>query len=265
MVGTAIVVANGHGGVRRIAGNGSCTGCAWKIVPECAFHGSSAGKTDPNACNNATSGYVCTVSGKPGSPYRAFFSPAGLGGPWGNAGDVCLAPTDKPVSTDALFAQVRGYVDRLIPAAPAVAMQPAGGVTLVAFPTLFQTGQPTEAGNQPAGKVFFAHAGAAIAIDVRVQPQQWVWSFDAGAGTLSRGFCCRRYDPAHDPKTEPGYYAGYTFDALGAHTATVTVTWTATMTITGLGTVPVQGSFTRSSAPYPFQVKEARARLESNG
>lgn len=258
------MVADGHGGVRRIAGNSSCAGCAWKIVPECAFHGSSAGKTDPNACNNATSGYVCVQNGKPGIPYREFLSPVGPAAPWRQVGKVCLAPTDKPVSTDALFAQVRGYVDRLIPAAPAVAMQPAGGVTLVHFPTLFQAGRPTEAGNQPAGKVFFAHAGAPIAIAVRVQPQQWVWSFDAGAGTLTQPFCCRRYDPAHDPKAEPGYYAAYTFHTLGAHTATVTVTWTATMTIAGLGTVPVQGRFSRSSPPYPFQVKEARARLESN-
>ncbi len=169
------------------------------------------------------------------------------------------------MSTDDLFRQVRVYVDRLIPAAPQVTMQPAGGVTLVNFATLFQAGAATDPGNTPAGKVFFANAGAPIAMNIQVRPQQWTWNLDGQDGSLSRISCCQRYDPAHDPKLEPDFYAAHTFDATGPHTATVTVTWTATMTIKGLGTVPVDGTFTRTSTPYTFEVKQARAQLESGG
>ncbi|MEP6695365.1 MAG: hypothetical protein ABJA34_00650 [Pseudonocardiales bacterium] len=82
---------------------------------------------------------------------------------------------------------------------------------------------------------------------------------------ISRDYCCRYYTTEHSPRTEPDYYASSTFTATGAHRATVTVTWTATVTIAGLGTVPVQGTFTRTSPPYAFTVKQAVSQLESGG
>ena len=140
-------------------------------------------------------------------------------------------------------------------------MQPSG-VTIVNLPTLFQAGRAGDPSNRTNSKVFFANAGAPIAMNVQVHPQQWTWTIDNGV-SITRDYCCRYYTSAHSPRSNADYYASHTFDATGSHTATVTVTWSATMTIRGLGTLPVEGTFTRTSAPYPFQVKQARSQLES--
>ncbi len=262
-MGKAIVIANGHGGVRTVAVGQVCVACVWAAVPECSFHPSSQGPVhEPDACNNASGKPVCRLgTGRPGIPYREEFSSTGPNGPWSFVRDVCLG--EQPISTDALFAQVKNYVDRLIPAAPQVGMQPHG-VAIVNLPTLFQAGQPTDPGNQPASKVFFANAGAPIAMNVAVHPQQWTFTIDTTT-TVSRDYCCRYYASDHSPRIDPTYYAAHDFTDTGTHTATVTVNWTATMTITGLGTVPVDGTFTRTSRPYAFVVKEARAQIESGG
>ncbi|MGB9376671.1 MAG: hypothetical protein WCB04_04065, partial [Mycobacteriales bacterium] len=77
-------------------------------------------------CSDRT--IVCQPAG-PGSTgrwYARFFSNTGSTGPWEDRGVVCIGTGETPVSTDALFGQIRGYVDQLIPAAPTVSMQPAG-------------------------------------------------------------------------------------------------------------------------------------------
>ncbi len=262
--GTAIVASNGRGGVRVLAGGQGSTGGAWGLSPECLFRPSNGTGSGSNACSNTTD-LVCEVlaTNEEGVQFRRMFSPTGSA-PWLDRGTVCVGPGETPVSTDALFAQVRSYVDRLVPAAPNVNMQPAG-TTIVRLPALFQAGQPADPGNRPTSKVFFANAGAPIAVNVTVTPNQWTWTLDGGTTTISRGYCCQYYTPAHSPRKNPDYYASHTFTDTGTHTATVTVTWTATMTIAGLGTVPVDGTFTRTSPAYPFAVKQARSQLESGG
>jgi len=259
--GNAIVVSNGKGGVRPLAGGGNCVNCSWRIVPECSSQLSDG--TAQNACDSPV-GIVCEVlsTGEPGVQYRRLFSDSG--GPWVDNGTVCVGQGETPVSTDALFAQVRRYVDQLVPAAPKVSMQPAG-TTIVRLPTLFQAGQSTDPANNPTSKVFFANAGSRIAINVTVTPDQWTWQIDGATASISRDYCCRYYTAEHSPRADPDYYASHTFEATGSHTATVTVIWSATMTISGLGTVPVDGTFTRRSPAYPFQVKQARSRLENGG
>jgi len=163
-----------------------------------------------------------------------------------------------------LYAQVRRHVDQLVPAAPKVSMQPAG-VTIVRLPTLFQAGQSTDPSNRTTSKVFFADAGERIAVNVTVTPRQWTWRIVGTTAAISRDYCCRYYTSEHSPRADPDYYASHTFEATGAHAATVTVTWSATMTISGLGTVPVDGTFTRASPACPFQVKQARSQLEDGG
>ena len=143
-------------------------------------------------------------------------------------------------------------------------MQPAG-VTIVRLPTLFQAGQSTDPGNRATSKVFFASAGGRIPINVTVTPDLWTWGIDGQDTTISRDYCCQYYTPAHSPRADPDYYASHTFDRTGSHAATVTVTWSAVMSISGLGTVPVDGTFTRTSPSYPFEVKQARSQLESGG
>ncbi len=258
-----MVASNGKDGVRVLAGGGGCANCAWKIVAECSFQ--AGGDAGSSACSSPE-GLVCEVlaTNKPGVQYRRLFSASGPNGPWEDKGTVCVGKGETPISTDALYAQVRTYVDELIPAAPTVSMQPAG-VTIVRLPTLFQAGQPGDPGNRPTSKVFFANAGGAIAINVTVNPELWTWGIDGQAVTISRDYCCQFYTAAHSPRANPDYYASHSFDATGSHTATVTVTWSATMSISGLGTVAVDGTFTRASPAYPFQVKQARSQLESSG
>jgi hypothetical protein len=262
--GNAIVVTDGHDGVRKVAGGASCAGCAWRVISECSF-GTSDNPAAGRVCDDNRDRLVCELgTGRPGVSYRRFFSAAGSSGPWTYVGDLCLPPGDRPVSTDELFAQVRRYVDQLIPAAPEVAMQPDGH-TWVRLPTLFQAGQPADRGNLPASKVFFARAGSPVALTVTVRPQQWAWNIDGRPAAVARDFCCRRYTGEHSPRADPSYYATYTFGNTGSHSVTATVSWSATMTVAGLGTVPVDGTFTRTSAPYTFPVEQARAQLEAPG
>lgn len=263
VVGKAIVVANGRGGVRLVAGGG-CPACAWKLVAECNFDKSSGGPVhEPDGCNNGSGKPTCALNtGVAGNSFREFFSSTGAA-PWNYVRNVCLGLGQDPISIESLFAQVKQYVDQLVPAAPRVGMQP-NGVAIVNLPALFPAGQPSDPGNQSTSKVFFASASAPIAINVTVHPQQWTWTIsDAQTATVSRDYCCRYYTPDHSPRAEPDYYASYNFSATGSHTATVAVTWNATMTIAGLGTVPVDGSFTRTSPAYAFTVKQAVSQLES--
>lgn len=263
--GTAIVVADGSGGVRKVAGSSSCSSCAWDLVPECAYHPNIGGpKDETDACNSGSGVFLCRLStGLYGTPYRRLFSSTGINGPWAYAGRVCLGENDKPVSIESLFAQVRLFVDQLVPAAPRVGMQP-NGVAIVNLPALFQAGQATDPGNRPTNKIFFATAGASIAINVTVHPEEWTWTIsDVQSATVSRDYCCHYYTAERSPRAEPDYYASYNFTATGSHTATVAVTWNATMTIAGLGTVPVDGTFTRTSPAYAFIVKQAVSQLES--
>ncbi len=239
--------------------------CAWKVVSECQFQLAMADPTTGSGtCNQGSGKYICPLpTGTAGIPYRTFFSPTG-GNPWSQVRTLCLGDSEQPVSIESLFAQVRFYVDQLIPAAPRVSMQP-NGVAIVNLPALFQAGRATEAANKPTSKVFFANAGAAIAINVTVHPQQWTWTIsDTQTATVSRDYCCRYYTADHSPRAEPDYYASYAFTATGTHTATVTVTWNAAMTIAGLGTIPVDGTFTRNSPTYTFAVKQAISQLESS-
>ncbi len=265
VAGRAVVASNGKGGVRVLAGGQSSSVGVWRVAPACSFLPSDGTGSGPNACSNTTD-LVCEVlaTNEEGIQFRRMYSTAGADGTWLDRGTVCVGKGETPVSTDALFAQVRSYVDRLVPAAPNVNMQPAG-TTIVRLPALFQAGQPADPGNRPTSKVFFANAGAPIAVNVTVTPNQWTWTLDGGTTTISRGYCCQYYTPAHSPRKNPDYYASHTFTDTGTHTATVTVTWTATMTIAGLGTVPVDGTFTRTSPAYPFAVKQARSQLESGG
>lgn len=264
--GNAIVASNGRGGVRLLAGGGDCLNCQWKIVPACWSQPSDGTGPGPNACGDTSPSLRCEVPGVGGEgiQYDRLYSPTGTPGTWTLQGFICVGRGERPISTNALFAQVRRYVDQLVPAAPKVSMQPAG-VTIVRLPTLFQAGQSTDPANRTASKVFFTNAGAQIAINVTVTPDQWTWAIDGQATTISRDYCCRYYTSEHSPRANPDYYASHTFDSTGSHTATVTVTWSATMTISGLGTVPVDGTFTRSSTAYPFQVKQARSQLENGG
>jgi len=202
------------------------------------------------------------ATNEPGTHYRRLYRAAGPAGPWEDRGSVCVGPGERPVSTQALFGQVRAYTDRLIPAASKVSTQPAG-VSLVHLPTLFQAGRPTDPGNRPVSKVFFPTAGAPVAMTVTVTPRRWTWNIDGQRAAVSRGYCCEYYTQARDPRDHPDTYASHTFTGTGTHTATVTVTWSATVTIAGLGTVPVDGTFTRTSPAHPFHVKQARAQLES--
>jgi len=237
--GQQIVVADGHGGLRSVVGGGGrCAGCAWKIVPECAYHPSSSG--GENACGNATSGYVCTTpSGQPGVPYRTFFSQ--VAPIWQRTGTICLGQKEKPLSLDAILAKVRVLADQLVPPSSRLIVQPGGGMALVNLPTLMRAD-----GAQTAAKDFFVDVGAPIRVAV-----------------LSTDFPGRPYDTAHSPRVDPGYYASYTFDRLGAYRLSVTVDWAAAASIAGIGTIAIDGVIPRTSPAVAVQVKEARARLES--
>ncbi len=264
VTGIAVVTSDGHGGVRVLAGGGDCVDCSWRLV-RCEAKPSNAGGPGLSVCTDRGVP-ECEVpgTGADGTWYARLFSATGPAGPWEDRGYVCVGPGETPVSTDALFAQVRSYVDRLIPAAPQVSMQPAG-TTIVRLPTLFQAGQDTDPGNVTTSKIFFADAGGPIAMNVTVTPIEWTWHIDGDTTMIGRDYCCRYYTPNHSPRQNPDYYASNTFTTTGSHIATVTVTWQANVTISGLGTVPVDGTFTRDSPAYPFQVKQARSQLEAGG
>ena len=206
--GQEIVVADGHGGLRSVVGSASsCSGCAWKIVPECAYHPSSNG--GDNACSNATSGYVCTTrAGQPGIPYRAFFSPP-PNAAWILTGNVCVGAKEKPVSLDAILAKVRLLADQLVPPSTRLILQPGGGLALVQLPTIMRADGP-----QTAAKKFFVDAGAPIAVAVAVRATSWTWQVDSTA-VLTTNYPGRAYQYGHSPRTEPDYYASHTFTQTG--------------------------------------------------
>lgn len=254
--GQQIVVSDGHGGLHSVLGGGSdCAGCAWKVVPECAYHPSSSGSGE-NACGNATSGYVCTTSSRqPGVPYRTFYSQGDS--VWISTGTICLGAEEKPLSLDAILAKVRVLADQLVPPSSRLIVQPGGGMALVNLPTLMRAD-----GAQTAAKDFFVDVGAPIRVTVAVRSTAWRWQVD-GSTVLSTDFPGRPYDTAHSPRVDPGYYASYTFDRLGAYRLSVTVDWAATASIAGIGTIAIDGVIPRTSPAVAVQVKEARARLES--
>lgn len=253
--GQQIVVADGRGGLHSVLGGASdCVGCAWRIVPECAYHPSSSG--GDNACSNATSGYVCTTpAGQPGVPYRTFFSQAPPA--WQRTGTICLGAKEKPLSLDAILAKVRVLADQLVPPSSRLIVQPGGGMALVNLPTLMRAD-----GAQTAAKDFFVDVGAPIRVAVAARSTAWRWQVD-GSTVLSTDFPGRPYDSAHSPRVDPGYYASYTFDRLGVYRLSVTVDWAATASIAGIGTIAIDGAIPRTSPAVAVQVKEARARLES--
>ncbi len=223
-------------------------------MPECAYHPSSSG--GDNACSNATSGYTCiTAAGQPGIPYRTFLSQGAA--VWLRQGDLCLGDKEKPLSLDAILAQVRVLADQLIPVAPQLTVQPPGGIAITQLPTLMRADGPTT-----TTKTFFLNVGAPVTVAVHAATTGWTWNVD-GQPTLTTDFPGRAYQDGHSPRTEPGYYAAHTFTTTGTAQLTVTTSWTATATFPGLGTYPVTGAIARTSAPVGVTIKQARAQLEA--
>lgn len=262
VTGTAIVVSDGHGGVRKVAGSsGGCNGCAWKMVPSCIVDAGSNSGASEDVCGNGTLGFRCTngVNGEPRLPYRVFYR-SGPGAPWIQTSTVCLGPQQAPISTDALLADVQRYVDRLVPPAPALRMQPGevDHLTLVNLPTLFQAPTPAV---PPA--TFFPAAIPGVQVEVAVAPRAWRWNVDGGASVFTTDFPGRRYDDVHDPRYAPELYAAHTWGIPGEHTISATVEWTATATVRGLGELPVPGTVERTSPVLRLRAAEARAQLVS--
>lgn len=250
--GRMIVVSVGHGGLREVAGGGGCSGCAWKVVPACR----SDKPTDTGCGVTPTGLRACTApAGGPGTLYDTYFAPNGTD--WQHSGTVCLGANEKPVSLDGVLAQVRVFVDRLVPPAGALQHQPAG-YALVRLPLLMRTDTP-----EVPAKSFFANAGVRVPVLVKVTPFAWHWKVD-GAQVLSTGFPGRAYQQERSPRQEPDFYAAHTFTETGSHQLSVTIDWSATATITGLGTFDVDGFTPRTSPSLPLQVKQARSQLESS-
>lgn len=249
-VGRQVIIADGRGGAQWLSSNeSSCAECVWKIQPRCELR---RGFILDLACKEGPRAGACVLSGGKSGTVNAVFV-ARSGGPYRLTGTVCLGEGATPVSLADVQAAIRAYVDRLVPPAPTLQMRPVGGTTLVNLPTLFLADGSASA----AGRLF----PAGITVDVRAVAASWTWRIDGGAASFTTSFPGRRYDAGHDPRTDPDYYASYTFRTLGAHRVTCTVAWTATATMPGLGELPVQGSVQRFSAPLPVQVKEARAQL----
>lgn len=253
-VGSQVIATDGRGGAQRVspAASGDCPDCTWKVQPVCELR---PGVILPVACDEVRRAGGCVAAGRSGGVLHAVFVSRSRG-PYELTGTVCLGEGVRPVALADIEAQVRAYLDELVPAAPTLTMRPVGGTTLIHLPTLFlATGATTAAGRLfPAG----------IPVQVAATATGWTWQVDGGASVFRTDFPGRRYDPAHDPRVDPGHYATHTFTTTGTHQLTCTVSWTATASITGLGDLPVPGAVQRTSAALAVQVREARAELIAN-
>lgn len=181
------------------------------------------------------------------------------GQPLVRIGTVCLGSGDTVSSAQVghdLDVSAAAYLHL---AAPALRSAP-GDRPLVHLPTVYWATGPdgsATGGGQRSATVLVDD----VSVTVTARPT-WLWSFGDGASVLTSGGGVP-FDAAHDPRVDPGYYAGgvvHAYRAPGAYPAHVRVVWTPSYTAT------FQGG-TYDLTPLTFEaaelvaVREARAVL----
>ena len=189
-----------------------------------------------------------------GTPYRIREVVDG-GGELGDVvrfgGDVCVQPDEQVITEAQIEQSAQRFFAEVVPLSSAPLVQPEGQ-TLVNLPTIFAAQGQTEA----FSRSFTAFGVLPIRLDVR--PVEWTWSWRGGS--VSSTTPGRGYDGT-DPAEAPGRYVTHTFRSTDRHQVTVTTTWRATYTVAGLGTQPVPGSVSPTSAPVDLQVRQALSEI----
>ena len=168
-----------------------------------------------------------------------------------NAGTTCVQPEEQVITEAQIRQAAQRFFGEAVPVANELVVQP-NGQTLVNLPTIFAAQGQTE----PFSRDFVAFGVLPIRLDIR--PVEWTWNW--GGSSISSSTPGQAYDGT-DPADAPDRYVTHTFRGTGSHAVTVTTTWTATYTVAGLGTQPVPGSVSRTSAPVDLQVRQALSEI----
>jgi hypothetical protein len=206
-----------------------CDGCRWALVPMCKPNGLGKDSCGPAARTCPVPQRRMEVYLK--QPGETAFSLVGL---------VCLAP-GSPTTVPELAQRLQDVVVEEVPGL-APSFQPEG-VTLVAVPTLFASGQPPRMDTRT-----FTLVGFDVVLDARAR---WAWTFGDGGKLVT---------------TQPGggypdMSVSHVYRRPGQYPVSVTAAWEGWFTVDGIGPFPAGGPTVTQTGQLDVEVREARAVL----
>ena len=207
-----------------------CNECYWRLEPACV-------EADPSLCvKNA----MCASANQ--RKYAVWF------GTDASAADIvewsCLAPGERPISTEELGQLVNVRVKEIAPQAHLKFQPAAGAVTQI--PTIFASGQPDHIDRDDSMAGFNVRFHAT---------PTWIWNWGDGESTTT----------GKPGGAYPDMSVTHTYKRAGTVRVVLESRWAAQFWVAGAGPFSVSGPPVTQTATAALHVRQARAVLSSGG
>lgn len=238
---TEIVVTDGRGGAKPVAGTDSCPGCEYYLTPACSANGVAV-DIDGNPVGNdglcGSAAFSC-----PGSEIRfKVYVRQPPATTFREVSTICIGPRNPVVTRDQLIASAQSLFRQLPLTSSAVNWQPTSGAVTGVPAIFYATGSAPTSNETTLGE---------ITVSVTARATSWVWHVAPGVDVAS--------STAGAPY--PDHAAEHLYTRVGSYPVSVTTTWTGYATVNGVMSDEPVGTVSVTSPMRQLRVREGRTQL----